>query len=398
VSGVQAVDEWQRYSLGRAAAHTAFDTALAVSADEPSLLWVALALASAGLDGAGLLWSFRVVAPAARALGETGGGLAAFDAQIKEVAELSPVVRQALHRAAAAEADYQRALSDLGVAWRRSLTGQSAGALAGNLSDSALRVAYYWIRDKATGATTWDLFAQHMRTHKSMKGVDWDDPKSLTDLREAYTRAHANVSADRQIAYVTAMRGELAGQELALARGRPFFALADYDDGVRRITFDTDGNMLLDGVAVSANKRAEVYQKAGIYHAVTGHGADSSYELIAQESNQLFHGTKPLPGKSSRFASDEVMFRAIHDARRAYDEGLGLSSPDNPKYLLIDFPVNPSTGRCFAHYSRIPPGTPILNLRPFGNLKNVREVGARWVRAIFDPTDGSLVTIYPIGF
>jgi hypothetical protein len=397
VSGVQAVDEWQRYTIGRAAAHSDFDAAAAVSAEEPSLLWVALALVGVGLDGAGLVWAFKAAAPAGRALARAGGGLAAFEAEIAQVAQLSPTVRQALLRAAAAEADYQRAIAELGTAWRHSLSGQTAGALAAPLADRALKIAYHFLRTRAIHKGSYDVFAEEIRGHKAMAGVDWTDPASTRDLRAAYQRAQANLSSDRRVEYATLIHGELAGQELAERLGRPFFAIAEFDDGPRRITFTADGDMELDGVLVQASKRELVYQKAGIWHAVTGHGPDSSYALIAQESNQLFKGKTALPGKSSRFATDEIMFRAIYDARRAFAAGRGVPSPDNPRRLMVDLPAGPATGRCFAHRERIPVGTPVLPAQPFPNLKNVYEVDVTHVRAIFEP-DGTLVTIYPIGF
>jgi hypothetical protein len=401
VSGAQVVDEWRQYSLEHAAAHTSFDTALAVSADEPSLVWVAVALLGAGLEGVALVAAFRAAAPAARALGEAGGGLAAFEAEIGNTT-LSPALQWALLRAAAVEADYQQAMAELAAAWRRSLGGPSAPALGGELLDSATRTAYFFLRSKATGRKTYAAFEAEMRGHRTMAGVDWTDPTNVADLRDAYARGLANAAADRRIELKIAAEGELAGQELAVRLGRPFFVFAHYSTGPRRITFTATGDMLLDGVPVPPSKRVEVYQKADVYHAVTGHGADSEYKLIAEESNQIektIKGKKtPLPGKSSRFATDETMFRSIYDARRAYARGIAVISPENPRYVMVDLPAGPNVGRCFSHRSRVPAGTPILPELPFPNLKNVVEVRPTHVRAIFDPTDGRLVTIYPIGF
>jgi hypothetical protein len=105
---------------------------------------------------------------------------------------------------------------------------------------------------------------------------------------------------------------------------------------------------------------------------------------------------KTLPGKSSRFPNDEVMFRAIYDARQAFAAGAGVPSTENPRRLMVDLPAGPAAGRCFAHVDRIPAGVPIIGT-PFGHLTNVREVNVTNVRAIFEP-DGTFVTIYPIGF
>jgi hypothetical protein len=389
VSGAQAVDEWQRYQVAEAAAHTSFDAALAVSADDPSLAWVAVALLGVGLEGAGLAWAFKAAAPAARVLRESGGQFAAFETQIAQVTQLSPALRRELARAAAAEAKYQTSMAELAAAWRRSLTGQTAGFLGSELAEKAFTAAYYFVRNKAIAVKSYEAFEQAVRAQKFMKDVDFTDPTNVRDLRAAYARAVREVRIDRRIEVEALARGEWAAQDLAAAYGRRFFVTARYSDGAKTITFDDAGEMLLDGKPIAASKRNEVYSHTGVRHAVDGHGAVHDDFVIAQRSVQ------EVVGASSKFTTDEQMFRALSRANRALAQGRSVPIPGARRMVTELAP--PGTGRAFALHTRVPSTAKIINKKPYPAVPDVVELEVTHVVAIYE-ADGSLVTIYPVGY
>lgn len=83
--------------------------------DDPSIIWVVVAIAGAALDAAAAVKAIRAISPLARAV-NTGGDLVTFNKAVRaleEVGEIDAKIARAAERAAAAKASFKEASTDL---------------------------------------------------------------------------------------------------------------------------------------------------------------------------------------------------------------------------------------------------------------------------------------------
>jgi hypothetical protein len=106
-----AYEEYKQYTAEHAMADAGF-------ADDPSVIWLVLAIAGVGMDMAVAVRAVRALAPAAKAL-EAGGELADFTKAVEALEkskQLERTAAEAAARAAAARRSYQAAKGELGDA------------------------------------------------------------------------------------------------------------------------------------------------------------------------------------------------------------------------------------------------------------------------------------------
>lgn len=352
-----AASEIDKYSDAKAAAHTSFDKALSVSQEDPSALWVALALIGVGLDGAGLVAAFKAAGPAARVLKETRD-LAKFEAELAKATELSAAVRKSLARASASEKEFLNAAEELGVA-RKAAKGRLHSGPDPDVLVKATKAAYYAIKD---GITDVEVFLRKLRLSKFAKGIDFE-----------------NLTAQEFQAFEKAFKA--GGEQLAAEAGKVAQGIkVPFKSGNRLLTFDESGKMLLDGKPVNLAEHAEVYEKLGITHVVKGHGPDKP---IAEVINEARVVDATHPGLSSKFNSDPQLFDAIERATAAR----------KPKETLVHIDALPNAGRAFARADKVPAG--VQPLLPFEGVKDVVELPVKRIRAVFE-ANGKLKSIFPI--
>jgi Domain of unknown function (DUF4157) len=359
LSVYQAGEELEKYSAAQAAAHTAFDKALSVSSEEPSLVWVAIALIGVGFDGAALASAFKAAAPAARLLSQTGN-LSEFDEALK-VAQLSEAVKKNLSRAAQVEKEYQAAAEELGKAFRESLGRMYMGGLDPDIIAKATKAAYYAAKK---GITSFEVFLRQLRLQKFAKSIDFNSlgPKEIEALEKAFKAGADQVSAE--------------------AAKTTFSIKIPYKSGERMLTLDDSGKLLLDGKPLAATKYEEVYKQLGLTHAYKGHGPSKNLADVAQEAL-----TNKPSFASGKFSSERAFLESFEEAKAKFIAQGG-------KELKVEIEVTPDVGRAFMRNDKVPKGvTPML---PFDAPPGVSEIPVTHVRAIFQP-DGSLVSIYPIG-
>jgi hypothetical protein len=363
ISGVGLATEWEKYDAARAAAHTDFNRALTVSSEEPSAIWVALALVGFGLEGAALANAFRAVLPAAKVL-EATGDVAKFEAQLAKASELSQGLQDSLAKAARAQKEYRAAAEEFSRALRATFHTAHMG-IPEDVVVKATKAAYHAAK---RGVREFEVFLAELRRQKFAQGIDFDALDA--DAVEALARAF-----------------RVGSDEYAADAARIFGVDVPYGATTRRLTFDEAGGMVLDGKPVGATKRDEIYKQLDLTHAHTGHGPAIDARVIANQAN--------APGKASgKFATDEAMIRAVADARArvAAGEGAALANGDT----LIHIPATPNTGRAFSHRTAVPEGLEPLNAAPFEGLEDVVELTVTHVRAILR-ADGSVRSIFPVG-
>jgi hypothetical protein len=363
----QAVDEYERYAEAMAATRTAFDRDKAVSGNEPSKVWVALALIGAGIDTASLASAIRAVAPAVKVLEDTGD-LVKFEAMLAKATKLNASARQRMLNAGRAQQEYEDAVADLATTWR----GAGApfvlmGARGAALLLKVTKVAYHYAR---RGLRDFEAFLAELRVQKFMQGIDLDNltPQQLGQLRTAFDNGVAEWSG------TSSLRFELRGREVTL-------------------TYAEDGSLLLDGKAMSLAQRDNVFKRLGLSHTDAGHGPLRPSATIAGEAVQ---NARRGEGMAGQFASDEAMLQSAARAKLRRGAGEGrMAQPDQPTSSgwVVEFEAPPGTGRVYAENGSIPAGATITNRTPFPNLP-VAELPVTHVRAVFDGHE--LTNLFPI--
>jgi hypothetical protein len=365
LSAYQAGAEWEHYTAASAAAHTAFDAEHAVSSDDPSPVWVALALIGVGLDGAALISAMRAATPALRVLEETGSA-AKFEAQLAKATELGAREQRALLRAQKTKADFDAAAEELRKAWRTWLGGDPtvvrayAGGIDPDVIDKLIKVAYYAAKDKVD---EFAVFLARLRTQKWLKDIDFD----------SLTKEQLDAFEDAWKKGVAQFKGEFAID-------------VPYSSGSSRLTLSSADEILIEGRPIGQTERDEVIKQLGLTHANRGHGAKQDTVTIANEALKNAEAPKGA-GMSGQFSSDGEMLRYL-ELGRAQVATRGV--PSGSKWL-VDVPLTTNPGRVFIAKTKLPAGvTPIDNL-PIPSLPGVAELVPTHVRVLFDKVGDTYV-------
>ncbi|WP_263352938.1 eCIS core domain-containing protein [Acidicapsa acidisoli] len=359
-----AVEEYGKYEEGVAAAHTDFDTALSVSSEEPSAVWLAIALMSIGLDGVQLASAFKAALPAARAL-KSAGDAAKFELELAKATELTEGMRKALSRAKDTHIDYLNALEELAEA-ERTAPGRLLAIGDSEKANARIKVAYYAIKGKIND---FEVFMRELKLGKLAKRFD---VSSLTEEELAAWKAAFKTAQERVAEDATKFSVKV-----------PFKRAGD-----RLVTFDESGKMLLDGKPVTEEQYKSIYRNLGLQHVIKGHAPEKPLiDVMNEAANVTINKNgKVIGGLSGRFRTDEVLLRSVERAKAAWKA--------NPQeQIFLD--ALPSDGRSFAKADMIPQGA--QTMLPFDAPPGVVEIQVKRILAVFEP-DGTLKTIYPIGY
>jgi len=371
----QANAEWEKYSAQRAAAHTSFDTALSVSSDDPSVVWVAMALIGVGLDGAALVSAMKAARPAIE-IWKTTGNPAQFEAQLAKATQLSAGEQAALGRAARAQEQYEAALAALDNA-RRTRYDRLNALGDSEVFEKLIVAAYYAIK---TNVTEFEVWLRTLAKSKFQKTINFE---ALTASERKTLEAAFNTAKER-----------VASDAARLSVNVPFKA------GQKVVTFDKAGQMLLDGKAVTQQQYKEVYKVLDLTHATAGHGPRKPLVDVMNEAKNFPAPDRSLSaadlarmiergeagGLSGKFLTDEALMSAVQRARAEWQV--------RPR-TIIYLEALPNEARVFASVDRVPRG--MQTMLPFDAPAGVVELQVRRIRAVFAP-DGALTTIFPIGF
>jgi hypothetical protein len=368
ISAYQAGEEIEKYSKAQAAAHTSFDKALSVSGNDPSLVWVAVSLIAVGLDGAALASAVKAAAPAARVLAETSD-VGKFEAELAKAAELSQALKKSLARSAAAEAEYQKAVEELGKAFTEAVWTLRTGFPA-ELLAKVTKAAYYAVKKNVL--TKFPVFLNELKLQKFAKGIDFD---KLTVEQMQALEAAFNTGAE----------------QLAADAAKTTFSLkvpySEAAGGPRILTFDEAGKILIDGKPLPASKYGEVYKQLDLTHAYTGHGPNKNLVDVMNEAK--LNGPSFASGK---FSSDQTFIESVTKARAKLDAGEFIARPGGVR--LVEIEATPNVGRAFVRSDQVPKG--VTPLPPLDTPAGVSELAVTKVRAVYG-ADGTLTSIYPIG-
>jgi hypothetical protein len=359
-----AAEAVETYSAESAAAHTSFDEALTLSSDDPSAVWVVLALIGVGFDGAALVNAAKSVLPAAKLLA-TASDIGKFESELAKLTSLSDAVKESLVRAGRAEAEYRTAVQDMTTAMLRESNRLYTTPFPVDVLTKMVKAAYYAAKKNITD---FEVFLRDLRAQKFARDIDFDQ-LSAAQMRQL------------EAAFRT-------GTEQVAAEAKPFSMTLKYSKGDKTLTVDDGGRLLLDGKPISATKlNTEVIPKLRIEHALEGHGPDRNVSDVMKEA--LTNGPSYASGK---FNSMQTMLESLQKARAEFEATFDAANTTRRVTKEID--VTPEVGRVFVRSDKVPSG--IDKTVPFNAPEGVSELVATKVRAVFEP-NGDLVTIYPIG-
>ncbi len=153
--------------------------------DDPSIIWVVVAIAGAALDAAAAVKAIRAIGPLARAV-NTGGDLVTFDKAVRaleEAGEIDAKIARAAERAAAAKKGYQEASSELVNVLRGKAYG-GLGPLADNDVYRALvKLAAAKFREIGNNGL---IFIEEIKKARALAKLGDMTPEELATVKQAW--------------------------------------------------------------------------------------------------------------------------------------------------------------------------------------------------------------------
>jgi hypothetical protein len=190
LSTYMAYDEYKQYTAEHAIAQAGF-------ADDPSVIWLVLAIVGAGVDMAGAAKAVRALAPAAKAL-EAGGDIADFTKAVKalqESKELDEKIAAAAENAAAARKSYAAAKGELAAALGNKLYSFPGPLVDPDVYRAVVKMAVAKIRE---GGHSLASFLAELKQARLAAKLAELTPEELLKAKEAWAQAErlANLVKD----------------------------------------------------------------------------------------------------------------------------------------------------------------------------------------------------------
>lgn len=163
--------------------------------DDPSIIWVVVAIAGAALDAGAAVKAIRAIGPLARAV-NTGGDLVTFNKAVRaleEVGEIDAKIARAAERAAAAKKGYQEASSELVDAFRGKAYG-GLGPLADNDVYRALvKMAAAKFKEIGNNGL---IFIEEIKKARALAKLGEMTPEELAKVKQAWEEGKALAAAE----------------------------------------------------------------------------------------------------------------------------------------------------------------------------------------------------------
>jgi hypothetical protein len=386
VSLTDAYFTYNDYDVKHDAANAAFDKAEALSSEDPSLIWVALALVGVAFDAVQCVKLFKALSPAAKSV-ESTGEIIEFEARLTqlrnspEYANLTEAIWRNLQRAAENELQLQRAIADLKNPANISLTvllpfKELVHVIGAVAAFRLSKVAYYFI--KSTLHKSFDEFIRYPALSRKLKelGLDATNPAVSADLRRVFDDAIERFKANPDYYSVYfPIKGKLE---------------VPFKKGMRSIDFDEEGKMILDGdLTISSNRRSEVYQRLGLNHAFIGHGSNKPIIEVINEAR-----LNPS-GASGIFRNDRAMIESYFYAAEKYADELAIHQSG----LFVkefEIPNSIDIGDVYILRSKLSANVEIIPMdKSLLHITDVVKVRPTKVRIIFN-NKKQVVSMYPI--
>jgi hypothetical protein len=183
-----ALEEYQQYTQEKHLADVGF-------ADDPSMVWVILAVVGAGLDMGAAVKAAKALGPAAKAL-NAGGDLAEFTKMVRALEKANEIevkVARAAEKAAAARKGFTEATGDLANA----MAGK-AYSFPGPLADPDVYKAVVKMARQAIKARVYDaqMFIDELKLARVKAGLKNLSPEELAKAKQAWEEAKVLEAAE----------------------------------------------------------------------------------------------------------------------------------------------------------------------------------------------------------
>jgi hypothetical protein len=365
IGALQAHDEWERYHAAQAAAHSALDPEHALSTQDASGVWFALALIGAGLSAVSLTKALRSARPAIGVLEHTGDPVK-FRAALDRARELTPGIRAALDRAGQAYAEFKAEW------WALAGSSNHLGSIGGDLA-AAVKGFKLLARHLARmGVRRFDLFMETLKAREELLAVlhvGEFTAEEEKQIKAAFKQGVAEYDATRPVIRVPFKKRE------------------------RIITFRDE--MLLDGKPITARERGDVLHKLGLRHTDDGHGVYQDAVTLADQA--VDSAAAGNDGMIGQWASDEAMLGNWQLAQAEAAAGRGVRQTNGLYEVVI--PARPDVGRVYVANGRLAGLGKTVTVRSYAPVagRTVTEVAPNCVVAAFELKDGvyEIHSIYP---
>ena len=176
-----AIEEYQRYTTENNLANVGV-------MDDPSIIWLTLAILGAALDMGAAARAIRALSPAARALNSTGD-IEAFNRALRALQEAGEVegrIAQAAQRAAAARQGFREATGELGRVLRSRVYSFPGPFTDPDVYRVLVQMAGAKIRQ---GVAVFQEFVLELRRARLAEGLAEMSPQELAKVKEAWEQA-----------------------------------------------------------------------------------------------------------------------------------------------------------------------------------------------------------------
>lgn len=174
---------YQHYSRQHAAANinSSYSPLSGLTENDPSLLWLGIAIAGMGLDLGAAIKAFKLLSPAAKSLDEGADALRSFDDVLEELTKTQKVLNSAQAEKLAQKAVAQKEMSDAWEEFVQSWSYKPNGSMYSSLPFGAQTVALtkYAVKSIKAGIKTVDEFIAHLAAKQKLgklsKEIDFEN-------------------------------------------------------------------------------------------------------------------------------------------------------------------------------------------------------------------------------
>ena len=247
LSAFMAYEEYQKYTEEN-------DLADVGLADDPSMVWLIVAIAGSALDMGAMVKAVRALGPAARAV-NAGGDVSEFTRAVRalqEAGEIDARIARAAENAALARYAFTQASGDL----TRTLAGRLHSVPGAFMDPEVFQILIRMAKAKIQqGVSSFQVFAAELKRARTLAALDDLAPEELARAKEAWEQALQLARSSEEPIEILSESGRVIGRYSngshleIIARGQPLH-------GGNLIRLDPNATTTVTGTLDDVNKVA----------------------------------------------------------------------------------------------------------------------------------------------
>jgi hypothetical protein len=316
-----AVEEYKEYTQEKNLADVGF-------ADDPSMVWVIIAVVGAGLDMAAAFKAVKALAPAAKAF-NAGGDLAEFSKAVRALEkanEIEAKVARAAEKAAQARKGFAEATGEL----TKAMMGK-AYSFPGPLADPDVYKAVVKMARQAIKTKVYDIqkFIEELKLARVKAALGDLTPEELVKAKQAWEEAKGLEAAEAAVeaaeqarvgSYTTTIKWGIETVD-----ARPHSSIKGAYWGRRTV----QGNARVNAYELKINPNNESFflphPKGGYvqFEQLVGTTVAQDGKLVMQ-TRSMYHVADMEKATKSTFAADKVLDQARRQVAAASNAGMSV--------------------------------------------------------------------------